>query len=725
MFARTLILIFTFFMCWATALQGQRAYVNTPSGIFELTGGIGSCTNIPLANECLPEPSTILSLAVFKDTIYYNTSLGQLKRFKIGVPGSCELLGQVGACNSMTIDKNGIVYLTDNRLIRFDPYTSQLTNLGTLPFGSAGDLFYFNDKLLLAGVPPGIYEIDVANPAASTLFMNTNNIRFFGLISLPESCNSIKYFGLAPAPGGTDVVELDLLTKTVVGTVCAIGLNVYDAASITETGVNTGIIVTAITPQQPCPPLTTGAVTINAISTVPGDLSFTLDGTITNETGIFNNIAPGSHSLRLHTTTGCTMDTVFNLAPGLNPAIGVVIDNPGNCDNNNGSVSLTGISIYGPLNYTHVNTNRSQGLGEFTGLSSGQQHFRITDAAGCSKDTAVTLTWDSRSFVNNVEIQESHCNLNNGHVKISVDSDVLGVTTSINNGGFTPALQHTGLTAGNYYLQVKSGSQCFYDTTIVVSNINDAKPAITLQATDQRCFVDNGIIQISATGLDNPYAYNVNNVGFSTKQLYNGLPPGNYVIEVRNRFDCQWDSFIVVAAYPRVPIQTAIQVKHPTCRGVTDGTLRVNVNGTEQPFSILVNGRRVSNNSTIDGLTEGDFIIHIENRDQCIVDSVKQSLAIVYEPQCNDVFIPTAFTPNDDGKNDVFRPAVSAFITNIEMSIFNRYGQKIYNGKGPSVAWDGNLEGTRQPPSVYVYMLRYTDYFGKPQMRKGTIVLIR
>jgi gliding motility-associated-like protein len=714
-----------FFACSPTVfLYGQTAYINTPTGIYELTGGIGNCTNVQLVNQC-NSPGGIFSLALFKDTIYYNTGAGQLYRFKVGVPGSCQFMTSGAGGNSMTVDKNGILYLAaDNQLLRYNPYTNTLTNLGGFPFGSAGDLFYFEDRLLLAGIPEGIYEINISNPALSSLFMNTNGTRFFGLISLPESCNSIKYYGLAPS-NGTSVVELDLVNKVVVGTVCNIpSLNVYDAASITETGINTGIIVTSLKKIQPCPPGLTGEVDIKALSTTPADISYTLDNVQTNNTGIFSNLAIGNHTIRIRTSNGCLKDTVFTIAAGLNPILGLIPTNPNNCENNNGTVVVSGNSIYTPLTYTWVNNNLSQQAGNFTNLPGGLHTFRVEDAAGCRKDTSLELAYDPRVFVKNIDIRQSHCGLNNGWIKITTENIATNPLSSINNSAFSPALEYNELLPGTYYLQIKSGAACYFDTTIVIKDIWDTKPQIQIQTTDQFCFVNNGIINLTVTGNDQPYSFQLNGGGFLNQNQFTGLAPGNYLLNVKNRFDCQWDTFSVVVPYPRQPITKEVLSTNPTCRGVTDGDITVNITGVQGPYTFSVNGKKYNNGQKVTGLTEGEYTIEIFNQEQCKVDSLKQLLTTPYESHCNDVHIPNAFTPNDDGKNDVFKPSYSSFIKNITLSIFNRAGRKLYEGKG-NVGWDGTYQGVRQASAVYVYILTYIDHFNTPQLQKGHFTLVR
>jgi gliding motility-associated-like protein len=92
-----------------------------------------------------------------------------------------------------------------------------------------------------------------------------------------------------------------------------------------------------------------------------------------------------------------------------------------------------------------------------------------------------------------------------------------------------------------------------------------------------------------------------------------------------------------------------------------------------------------------------------------------------------DVFVPTAFTPNDDGNNDSFIPSVRSVPDRMEMSIFNRWGVMVYQYDGPfgpEAGWDGSIGGKVADPAVFVY--RITLHFGnKPVVLTGDITLLR
>ncbi len=88
--------------------------------------------------------------------------------------------------------------------------------------------------------------------------------------------------------------------------------------------------------------------------------------------------------------------------------------------------------------------------------------------------------------------------------------------------------------------------------------------------------------------------------------------------------------------------------------------------------------------------------------------------------------VPTGFTPNNDGLNDVLFPMYAIKALNLDFRIFNRWGQLLYKTNDWRKGWDGTYKGMPQDPGTYVWMLKYTDRdTGKKVEQKGTTVLIR
>ncbi|WP_127133164.1 PKD domain-containing protein [Pseudoflavitalea rhizosphaerae] len=89
------------------------------------------------------------------------------------------------------------------------------------------------------------------------------------------------------------------------------------------------------------------------------------------------------------------------------------------------------------------------------------------------------------------------------------------------------------------------------------------------------------------------------------------------------------------------------------------------------------------------------------------------------------VFVPNAFTPNGDGRNDVFR-FVAAGIKHVEFfRVYNRWGQLVYSNPSPNPGWDGRVAGKLQDAGTYVWMIRAIDFNGGVVQEKGQMVLIR
>jgi gliding motility-associated-like protein len=90
-----------------------------------------------------------------------------------------------------------------------------------------------------------------------------------------------------------------------------------------------------------------------------------------------------------------------------------------------------------------------------------------------------------------------------------------------------------------------------------------------------------------------------------------------------------------------------------------------------------------------------------------------------------EIYMPTGFTPNGDGKNDKFKP-FTVGITNLNyFRVYNRWGQLIFSTANLNDGWDGRVTGAEQPSGTYVWMVQGVARDGKVITKKGTVTLIR
>ncbi len=89
------------------------------------------------------------------------------------------------------------------------------------------------------------------------------------------------------------------------------------------------------------------------------------------------------------------------------------------------------------------------------------------------------------------------------------------------------------------------------------------------------------------------------------------------------------------------------------------------------------------------------------------------------------IFFPNAFSPNQDGINDNFRPTVFGTLTRYQLQIFNRWGQKVFESEDYTKSWDGSLGNMSQVSGAYVWICHYQFTSEPEKTESGTLVLLR
>ncbi|MBM3415157.1 MAG: T9SS type B sorting domain-containing protein [Bacteroidetes bacterium] len=115
------------------------------------------------------------------------------------------------------------------------------------------------------------------------------------------------------------------------------------------------------------------------------------------------------------------------------------------------------------------------------------------------------------------------------------------------------------------------------------------------------------------------------------------------------------------------------------------------------------------------------YLIDITDKHTCITTDTIQML-VLKKP---GFYLPTAFTPNNDGLNDLARPYLIGMKGLKSFSVFHRNGQLLYFTQTYGHGWDGKYKGVDQSTGVFVWVLEYYDSNNKLVMEKGTITLIR
>jgi gliding motility-associated-like protein len=134
---------------------------------------------------------------------------------------------------------------------------------------------------------------------------------------------------------------------------------------------------------------------------------------------------------------------------------------------------------------------------------------------------------------------------------------------------------------------------------------------------------------------------------------------------------------------------------------------------------VILNGKNITRTFT----TPGNYSLTLTAKTPggCFDEERKD---ITVTDDCG-VYIPTGFTPNGDGLNDLLTPLLSGVKTFKRFSIYNRYGNMMYSTNSAGEGWDGRYMGVLQPTGVFVWLLEYVNKNDQPITLRGVVSLIR
>jgi gliding motility-associated-like protein len=158
----------------------------------------------------------------------------------------------------------------------------------------------------------------------------------------------------------------------------------------------------------------------------------------------------------------------------------------------------------------------------------------------------------------------------------------------------------------------------------------------------------------------------------------------------------------------------------------TNLTASVNNNRYRWKFEGLYEDNNINPEVTFPKAGRYAITLVAENPNGCKAE-VTKSLEVKND---FNIFIPSSFSPNFDGLNDVFAPVFSAYgldFKNFEMEIFDRWGHSLFKSKDPNKGWDGTVNNKGEPlkEEVYVYKIKYKDLEGNLYNKIGHVSLLK
>jgi gliding motility-associated-like protein len=450
--------------------------------------------------------------------------------------------------------------------------------------------------------------------------------------------------------------------------------------------------------------------------------SLTNTSTIKNPTHIYG--ASGSYNVQfiVGSSKGC-IDTVLKTIP--------ITDKPALTAPNDTTICIidtlqltavgTGTFFWSPnYNISNVNINNPLVSPDVTTA----YFVRLTDPFGCVGNDTVNVK--VVNMVNQLAPNDTTICTTDGIV-LKLVSDALYYQWTENPAGNTlsnPKIKNPIATpvTNTTYSVIGSVGKCVANSSITVKVV--PYPKADAGADQTICLGKSA--QLNASGGS---AYSWTPTAFLTNRLIpnpvavNPTASIRYIVSVTDTFGCPKpakDTVIVTVAKiiaDAGPRDTSVVLNQPLLLQATGST-----NYLWSPAQWLSN-IGIANPVSLPQ-SDIEYIVKVSNDFGCFdYDSIRVKVFKV-DP---GLYVPTAFTPNGDGKNDYFRPIILGMKSLDIFRVYNRWGQLLYSGTNVAEngGWDGNYLGKGQETATYVWYAEGIDYRNNKIKKQGYVVLIR
>jgi len=217
-----------------------------------------------------------------------------------------------------------------------------------------------------------------------------------------------------------------------------------------------------------------------------------------------------------------------------------------------------------------------------------------------------------------------------------------------------------------------------------------------------------------------PYNFSLNGGPPNTTGLFPNIDPGTYAVSVFTAGDCRIDTIVTIPVFnftkPTIQVHNQVQ----TC--VQPSKVWFDVSSVN-PVKIQMGSSSYTADHVFQNLAPGDYVFDFTDPNHCTLETMR--VTVKHEGTCDALYFPSAFTPNNDGLNETFKPSQNFAVAAYELVVLNRWGQVVFKTKDPTRGWNGEVSGKKQPAGVYVYSVSYKLNGSALIQQKGTVTLIR
>jgi gliding motility-associated-like protein len=692
--------------------------------------------------------------------IHFKDSIGQTQIFSVQIPKFCEVQIKYIGVDASCQQSDGRITITASD--------------GTAPYTYTMDGINFQSSNTFSNLAAGTYNFsvkdanDIITTSGATIF---NKCPVVSATGTDEICGNKKGIIAATGIKGTKPYQfsIDGIYFQTDSFFNNLGTGVYKVIlkdandfmdSISVTIKNNCLLVTALSINETCGNKN-GSTTVTASEGTPPYL-YSIDGINFQSNNIFTGLANGIYSITAKDSGGLFFtikDTIANIAAPISKAVATTAG----CDGTGAVITVSNTGGTAPFQYSLDSLN-FQSSNVFNNVSAGNYVVVVKDSNQCIVKDSIQV---SKYPVPAVFIGNDTGACAGQTILLKAPAGLQYQWQDGSTGNL-----YAAKTTGLYWVKVTNQYNCFAIDTINI--VFKPLPSFSLGNDTSLCTNQVLNIKISSAPITASYLWNTGNT--TSALLIND--PGLYWLKVSDSGCVSTDSILV--NYKPLP---TVNLGKDTilCEGNIlqlntgnsdsylwqDGTAASSYSVSQQgTYSVQVTKNNCVNRDTINvdylykphftlgadqfickgqplvldpSLTDANLLWQDGSRNKTFTVTMPGLYSLSATNKCGSVsdsvlitqgvcnlYMPTAFTPNGDAKNDVFKAGFGEDITTYHLQVYNRFGQLVFETKDKNAGWDGRLNRKEQPAGAYIWLVQYSIASNKTtQQLKGTVLLIR
>lgn len=545
------------------------------------------------------------------------------------------------------------------------------------------------------------------------------------------SCNGLTDgLATATATGGTAPYTYSWNTSPAQNTEAATGLGVgsytvtvTDDDGCTATATTTinapnAIILSTDSTQTQCG-ATTGTATVTVVSGGTAPFTYSWNTSPIQTTATATGLGAGSYTVTVTDDNNCTETATVTISdPG-----GLTLSTDSTqaqCGANTGTATVTVVSGgVAPFTYSW-NTSPVQNTATATGLGVGSYTVTVTDDNDCEAQESVTITAQNAPSVSIVSSQNVSCfGQSDGSAEVEASGGTPGYTYTWSTGAIGSSASN--LPAGTHTVIVVDNASCSTQVDITITEPDVL--SVTEIINHASCGADDGSIALAVSGGNGGYSY-IWTPNVSSTNVASNLAIGNYSVLITDALGCSVSRSFNVQTGATFHLEASPEISIINAGESVGLTVDVDPNITVDAVTWTPTGGLSCTscyNPTASPSTSTTYYVTVIDENGCIASD---SVTVIVREPCGELFIPTIFSPNDDGQND-FECVMGGCILTLEFTIYNRWGEVVFTTDNQANCWDGTFRGKPVQTGVYVYKLNATLSTGDSISESGNINVIR